>query len=274
MTLFHGIDWGAEWIAAQKVRRKPDSAEYWDGRAHAFKEQAGQSAYLETFLDFAALREGETVFDMGCGSGTLSIPLAKQGHDVIAADFSPKMLEYLEQEARDEGLTNIRTVLAAWEDDWLAAGIEEVDVVVASRSIAVADLEAALKKIDAMAKRRVCITVSATDSPRYDRILWDAIGRPAYQNHDYVYCMNILFSMDRRPELRYIDSFKVVEYATYEDAVASIRLPLHEMTPEEELLFGTYCKEHIVQTKNDGGHLIWTRNYRQYTSWAFISWNK
>lgn len=53
----------------------------------------------------AGLRPGMRFLDVAAGSGALSIPAARLGARVLAADLSPVMLERLEQRAREEGLT-------------------------------------------------------------------------------------------------------------------------------------------------------------------------
>ena len=70
-----------------------------------------------------------------------------------------------------------------------AAGMQpkSVDVAIASRSIATHDLAAALLKLDRTARRRCCITLIATGSPRVDRHIMDAIGASVTESHDYVY---------------------------------------------------------------------------------------
>ncbi|KAF5932829.1 hypothetical protein HYC85_029000 [Camellia sinensis] len=50
--------------------------------------------------------EGVTVCDAGCGTGCLSIPLAKQGAIVSASDISAAMVAEAEKQAREELLTS------------------------------------------------------------------------------------------------------------------------------------------------------------------------
>ena len=47
-------------------------------------------------------KKPQTVVDLGCGTGTITIPLAKMGYDVIGVDLSPEMLAEADHKARSE----------------------------------------------------------------------------------------------------------------------------------------------------------------------------
>jgi SAM-dependent methyltransferase len=49
-------------------------------------------------------KPGETIIEVGCGTGTETLALAKQGIRVIATDISSRMLQVLTQKARSEDL--------------------------------------------------------------------------------------------------------------------------------------------------------------------------
>ncbi|MDR2106021.1 MAG: class I SAM-dependent methyltransferase [Coriobacteriales bacterium] len=185
----------------------------WNERAEEFARHAGASVYADAFIDYLALPPAQHILDMGSGSGTLAVPLARAGHRLLAADFSPRMLEVLEQRATDEGLANIRTTLldfnAPWEQ-WETAGITEgcVDVAIASRSTMVDDLAAAFEKLERAARTKVAVTMATEFSPRGIK----RTGR-SYENDpdfvpDFIFALNILLQTGRYPELRFIDSYK------------------------------------------------------------------
>ena len=99
------------------------SREYWNERSKTFGKSSKRNLYVEQFIDKLKLKEGQRIFDMGCATGTLAIPLARAGHTVVACDFSPKMLEHLTQKISQDDLA-IQTKLMAWQDDWSEFGFE------------------------------------------------------------------------------------------------------------------------------------------------------
>lgn len=61
----------------------------------------------EDALRRAGIQPGMRVLDVASGSGAVSIPAARLGAKVLAADLSPAMIERLTARARAEGLTNL-----------------------------------------------------------------------------------------------------------------------------------------------------------------------
>jgi ubiquinone/menaquinone biosynthesis C-methylase UbiE len=68
------------------------------------------------------LKPGETVADIGSGSGYFSVRLARAlgdtGH-VYAVDIDPDLVRYLNRRIRDSGLRNLQTVLSEPDDPLL-----------------------------------------------------------------------------------------------------------------------------------------------------------
>ncbi|MDR1068138.1 MAG: methyltransferase domain-containing protein [Clostridiales Family XIII bacterium] len=171
------------------------------------------SDYARAFLAGLDLAPGDSVFDMGSGTGALALPLAERGHRVVCGDFSPGMRAALKKRAEESGLSHRISVIAVrWEDDWQSAGIapKSVDIAIASRSIIVHDLGDALEKLESVAKRRAAITIPTRFGPRAEHQVGDTVYGIPYLP-DFIYAANILFDRGRHPELSYIDAQKTTE---------------------------------------------------------------
>lgn len=83
----------------------------WDQLADGYDEFITPRNMLlaEDKLHRAGLRSGMRLLDVAPGSGALSIPAARLGARVLAADISPRMIERLAARAREEGLSNLET---------------------------------------------------------------------------------------------------------------------------------------------------------------------
>ena len=59
-------------------------------------------------LEFAALTGGETVLDLYCGIGTISLALAREAGQVIGAEIVPEAIRDAQDNARRNGVDNVR----------------------------------------------------------------------------------------------------------------------------------------------------------------------
>ena len=278
-SLLTTTDWNEEWKQLQTARRHADNAALWDEKAKTFPVKHGdQSGYVERFLEFAGIEAGETVLDMGCGTGALATPLAASGCHVIACDFSRGMLDKMEEDQASLGIDGVEAHLLSWSDDWNSVGIGEnsVDVALASRSIATNDLRDSLMRLDRVARRRVCITLPCGPSPRTDERLLEAAGFERAFGRDFLYAFNILASCGINPEIAYIPSVRMEVFDTFEDACAGfekiVREAVGELASQEELdaipaRMRAWLEEHLVHDER-GWHLSEDRK----VTWAFIAW--
>ncbi|HEY7642176.1 MAG TPA: class I SAM-dependent methyltransferase [Steroidobacteraceae bacterium] len=76
-------------------------------------------------IDALAIKPGQTVADLGAGSGYYSFriaPLVGPQGKVLAIDIEPRMLEVIAERARREHITNVVTVRSSAQDPNLAPG--------------------------------------------------------------------------------------------------------------------------------------------------------
>lgn len=81
----------------------------WDRRAHAWHHEGavGLESVFGAVLAAADARPGMEAVDLGCGSGQLSVPLARQGAHVTGYDISPRMIEMVKARAAEEHLEHL-----------------------------------------------------------------------------------------------------------------------------------------------------------------------
>ncbi len=104
----------------------------WTSRAASWDHggATGLGKVVAAVLAEAAAGTGTRVVDIGCGTGSLSLPLAEAGAEVLAVDISPAMIERVEAAAREKGLANLAGV---------ARPVEELDLPEASVDLVVSN---------------------------------------------------------------------------------------------------------------------------------------
>lgn len=124
-------------------------AERWNKRSEEFARHMDGERGRKRTADVRGLLEeagfspvGAKILDIGCGPGSLSLPLARAGADVTSLDISTGMLDRLREAARKEDLN-----IDAIECSWWTADIDELgfrnrfDLVIASMTPGVRDVE-------------------------------------------------------------------------------------------------------------------------------------
>lgn len=284
------INWNELWKEMNRQAGTDNSSDFWDAFAPRFRKKVkDKDPYVEQFYELAEIKPGDTLFDMGCGSGTLAIPYAKKGHEVYAADFSQGMLDNLMMGAAEEGVADrIHPIKLDWNEDWSQRELPVCDVAFSSRSIICDDLTQALKNLESVARRRCCMAVWDSPNSGYDRYVADAVGYERPGCGTYVYVLNELIDRDVFPELLFVKSpFRSSKYETFEQGVEKLRGGFERpLTEEQERIFLEYCNKHLVfHIVEDGGGVsarkdaqgkkeFWQLDHDTMSTTAFIRWDK
>ena len=115
------------------VSNRLPGATPWDGRVEAWEGVASSPVFnrlARRVLELAAIENGDTVVDLGAGTGLLTLAAARTADNVIAVDYSQPMLDRLAEHAAAADLDGIACVRADLREVPIPDGV--VDVVVSS----------------------------------------------------------------------------------------------------------------------------------------------
>ena len=175
----------------------------WDASAKPYTAYEERSPYVREFIEKSGLKSGESVFDMGCGSGTLCVPLAEDGYTVFAGDFSEEMLNSVREVMAQRNLKGLTLKKMSFLDDWDSLDLPKCDYVFASRCLTNTDPAVILPKLSAQANKRVCITIHVNTK---DGVL-SGIPYKGKDSLNYLKaCFNTLVDMGYFPHVELIGS--------------------------------------------------------------------
>ncbi len=277
---FNSIDWNAMWQRESGPFQRKDALsqrELWDKRADSFGKRVNRMSdgqerdkddYISQMLDRIQVRPGWTVLDIGCGPGTLAIPLAKKAASVTALDVSSEMLNQLRSRAESAGLSNIRFVNSSWQDAFAGGQVGGHDVVVASRSLMSGDMKEAIARIAAVTREAAFVTCPVVHLP-LDWEASQAIGRGNRKHPPYVYVYNMLFQMGIHANVEILCSRVTVQFSSIYEAMDDLQWRTDPFSPGEKASLRDFLEGRLVQ---QGDPPFFTHEGR--SKWALIWWRK
>ena len=112
------------------------------------------------FLDLLDIQPTDTVLDVCCGPGRITMLAAERAASVTGIDLYPKMLDYARANVEARGLSNVTLQRVDWNCVLPGQNVTKHDIVIAARNLAMFDVE----KLSALARKTVMIQIFA-DAP-------------------------------------------------------------------------------------------------------------
>jgi ubiquinone/menaquinone biosynthesis C-methylase UbiE len=260
------VDWLGFW--AERLEGKVNKN--WDEAAAGFYKRTKKEDYQIALFDNLILDEDDTVLDVGCGEGSVTIPIAKRVKKVIGLDSSPKMLEFLEKRAKDNDIDNIETVLKPIEAITYDE-IGDVDVVVCSRSLnGIIPIDKVLLELDKIANKYVFITIFGPENKKIEKDFDKELGIKTEDFPDYNYFFNILFNLGIYANIERFDLNNYREYSSIEEAMDNGKFRLDLYSDEEKELLKDYLER--ILTYDDETRKYY--NVKDKADWIMIWWKK
>lgn len=265
------LDWNKMWIEARENsslrKRRGDMTEFWNKRSRQYSESLKYNDRSIQMISRLDIDPECTVLDIGAGPGTLAIPLAKRLKHVTVVEPSSGMLACLRENAADEGLTNITCINRRWEDVTPGTDLDEYDVVIASYSLLMLDMKAALSKMNEVARRSVYLFDFAGGCMQGYSELWPKLYGDEYQaGPDYIYIYNILHGMGIYADVEITETKYKERFSSMDEAVEQWMENLGETTPKTEEVIISHLSENLFQ--EDGA--FWSK---REIKGAMIHWS-
>ena len=258
------VDWTGFW--AERLEGKVNKN--WDDAAAGFYKRTRKEDYQDALFDKLILDENDTVLDVGCGEGSVTIPLAKRVKKVIGVDSSAKMLEFLEKRAEDNNVSNIETHLKPIEEITYSE-IGDVDVVVCSRSLnGIIPIDEVLLELDKIANKYVFITIFGPENKKIEKDFDKELGIKTEDFPDYNYFFNILFNMGIYANIERFDLNNYREYSSIEEAMDNGKFRLDLYSDDEKELLRSYLER--ILTFDNGKYY----NVKDKADWIMVWWKK
>jgi SAM-dependent methyltransferase len=262
------LKWDEFW--AYELKQKEDRGKDWDKAAAGFQKRAKKDDYHELLFSKLVLDENDSVLDLGCGEGSITLPLAKKVKRVTGVDSSTKMLELLNERAHEQGIDNVTTILKPLEE----ISYEEVgshDVVLASRSLnGIIPIKETLEIIDKIANKYVFITLFGPENWKIEGDFNEYIGRENKHFPGHNYLFNILFNMGIYANVERLDIKAYREYDSIEEAMDNGKFRLDLLNDEEKDKLKEYLGK-ILTKDSETGKLY---NKKDKADWILIWWKK
>lgn len=206
---------------------------------------------LDKTLASLNLSPGMRVLDIGAGPGNLAIPIARKVAQVTCVEPSPGMSQVLAESVAREGLSNVVCIAASWEQADLAQLHPPYDLVVASLSLGMADIRAAVEKMNRACSGEVALFWHG-GIPEWEdmpRALWpDLLGIPYHGGPKADTLFMVLYQMGIFPEVRVFTSYFCEIFPAMDEAVDFYLRRFERLEEAHRPAIADYLSAHCQRT--------------------------
>ncbi len=267
------INWNEVWNQALNKIPKKDAEKRWNKIAPHFDKWMKTDDYPQELTQKIHKEPSDTILDLGCGNGSITLELAKKVKQVTAVDLSIEMLNLITKKALKENITNINYLQSTIED----LNIEQVDkhdIVIASRSLnGIYNLQNELKKIDSIARKYVYITLWSATADQFDEKVAEHMSYPYRQHPDYIYAVNMLYQLGIYANVEILENQTPPIYCNMDDAIErylwKTTWNIDEIQKTDKNKLENFLKKNLIQ--KDDGTLIHPNTKPR---WVLIWWKK
>jgi SAM-dependent methyltransferase len=264
--------WKQQRIARLAVPRFDPPQSFWNDKKrledHFIQNLDSWRREAEERIALMEILDGSRVLDIGAGTGTLSVPLAAHGCDVVAVEPAEAMREALLMYRQQQQTHPITVVPKSWEDVAPAELGGPFDFVIASYSLMVTDIGATIQKMNAVCTGTVHLFWFLTQplTARLNTALWPQLHGAEFPGEPTAECLwQVLYDMGIYANLAVEPGCEPAYFPTIDDAVRGFYQRLNCSTLEQEEVIRRYCETSLEKTDRGyrvaglalGAHIWW-----------------
>jgi pyruvate-formate lyase-activating enzyme/SAM-dependent methyltransferase len=268
--------WKQQRLARLAVPKKKSPHNFWNDKKRLednfIKNLDSWRKEAEEKISAMGIQDGARVLEIGAGTGTLAVPLAAHGCDVVAVEPAEAMRDALVMYEKHQQVRPIMVIPKPWEDvepEELGASF---DVVIAHYSLMITDIGDAIRKMQSVCTGQVHLFWFLTQpyTARLNTALWPKVRGvefPGEPTADGLWQM--LYTMGIYANLTVEHGCEPAYFPAIDDAVKDFSKRLDCTTPEQERAVREYCETSLAKTEQGycvagqalGAHIWWkTKN--------------
>jgi len=213
------------------------------------------------------LSKKDSVLDLGCGEGSVTLPIAKKVANLTAIDSSEKMLELLKEKCEKKEIANVNIIQGDLEE----IKVEDVgkhDIVLSSRSFnGISNVKDTIANINKIATKYVYITLFGPNNWNFQKKFYKSIKKEYHELAPYHYLVNILIEMGIYPNVENLEIQSNRTYDSVHEAMNLGKWNLDNFSDDEKIKLRSYLKEKLRVNKE--GKL---ENPEDKADWVLIWW--
>jgi ubiquinone/menaquinone biosynthesis C-methylase UbiE len=256
------VDWINVW-KERKLRQLStphycSSPDFWSDAENVrrlyLSHSTGRTGLVMEQIQGMKIHRGARILDIGAGPGTLTVPLARRGCEVTAVEPSLPMIRALEEYQETEKARNIRVINKKWEDVTHSELGDPFDIVIASYSLSMTDIDQAVRKINDICSGTVYLFWFLTPSPSSMVMyhLWPKIHNAPYYYEPMADCLLMaLLQMGIYPSFEVMKSSHKHRYLTIGDAVSDFHRRMNCSNAEQDKIIRDYIRTRLVLAGNE-----------------------
>lgn len=264
---FEEINWNEVWITEMEHWHQSSGKsckEYWADKKSAevySKKHCNQHQQrIDKTIKGLNLTSDSRVLDIGAGPGNIAIPMAKIAKFVTTVEPSKGMNSVMKADIQQQGLGNIINVEQTWEDVNPTLDLTPpYNLVIASMSLGMSDLQAAIEKMNHVCNGVVTLFWHA-GTPGWEvmpKALWPKLFGEKYHGgpkSDILF--QILYQMGIYPEVSTFSNHFHEIFPTLDDAQDFYCKRFVQIQPEHKPILESYLKEHCLKTEEGFVHVL------------------